>query len=295
MTAVLETEVGCWVSKNERDKSNGLHTLQREHMILNISETVMETFILTWMVTSWVHMHAKIHSAMLKVLCILLWYHLRLHWKPKLNDHQPQAPLFASFYWRVPHPHGTRAKPETRQVSPSIAGGLEGAGEWLMIPPHLPGNRNPPQTDRQTDRGQDRETSLPSRFSPSAPTWKESQTLTTQHPSPPPTLAAFVGPPQQGEGPEAASHRSPSLWFAPGSSVPLSFLSLRPSHPYIFYHLLGPSLSLSFPGPPCLWGSSDPASEGPHQALSTQDAGLTQPPHSPWGQGLSAAVSSSGV
>ena len=35
--------MGCWVSKNERDKRNGLHTLQREHMILNISETVMET------------------------------------------------------------------------------------------------------------------------------------------------------------------------------------------------------------------------------------------------------------
>lgn len=33
-----------------------------------------------------------------------------------------------------------------------------------MIPPHLPGNK--PTTDRQTDRGQDGETSLPSRFSP---------------------------------------------------------------------------------------------------------------------------------
>lgn len=30
-------------NRNERDERNGLHTLQREHVILNILETVTET------------------------------------------------------------------------------------------------------------------------------------------------------------------------------------------------------------------------------------------------------------
>ena len=119
-----------------------------------------------------------------------------------------------------------------------------------MIPPHLPGNRNPPQTDRQTGPGGG-ETLPPSRFSPLCPHLKRKSNTDYAAPQPPTHPSSVCGTPSPARGsPETASRRSPSLWFAPGSSVPSSSLSLRPSYPYIFYHLLGPSLwSLGPPAP----------------------------------------------
>lgn len=104
-------------------------------------------------------------------------------------------------------------------------------GEWLMILPHLHGNRN---HHRQTDRQGLGRTHLPPGTLPLAPIWKESQTLATQHPSPHPTHSSVCGTiPLQGTAPRQLPIALPSLWFAPGNSVPSSFFQPPAHHPHV--------------------------------------------------------------
>lgn len=152
---------------------------------------------------------------------------------------------------------------------PNIAGGLEGEGNDLRsrhtsleIETH----------HRRTDRRGGGERAPPFRFSPLCPHLKRNSNTDYAAPQPPTHPSSVCGTPPCRGRPEAASRHSP-LWFTPGSSVPSSFLSLRPSHPYVLYHLLGPSLSsLGLPCPRASGEAASPPSKGPRQALCAQDA-----------------------
>lgn len=113
-----------------------------------------------------------------------------------------------------------------------------------MIPPCLPGNRNPPHIDRTDRQEQGREPISPLVLSPLHPQKVKHWLCSSQPPTPP--IAAFVGP--SARMAPGGFHHCPSLWFAPGSFVPSFLLRLQLSLPrLLFCHLLRPSSPASLP------------------------------------------------
>lgn len=98
-----------------------------------------------------------------------------------------------------------------------------------MILPRLPGNRN---HHRQTDRGWGERASLQV-LSPLPPFEKKVKHWLHSNPAPTPPIAAFVGPPLCKEQPRGSFPLLSSLWFAPGNSVPPSFLQPPAHHPHV--------------------------------------------------------------
>lgn len=96
-----------------------------------------------------------------------------------------------------------------------------------MIWPHLPGNRN---HHRQTDKGWGRELASLYVLSLLPPLEKKVKHWLHSIPAPTPPIAAFVGLPSARGGPRQLPIALPSLWFAPGNSVPSSFLQPPAPH-----------------------------------------------------------------
>lgn len=154
---------------------------------------------------------------------------------------------------------------QTRQVPPNIAGDLEGEGNDI-IPPHLTGNKNPPQI-RQMDKGWGREPTSHLVLFPLHPLKKKSQTLAMQTPAPHPTHSSVCRIPRR-----AAPRQLPvllPLWFLLATPCPLPCLSLQLSHSAssITYSDL-----LSVLWPPCLRASREAAS-----LTSSSQQGPTRP------------------
>lgn len=152
--------------------------------------------------------------------------------------------LFASLYWRVPHPHGTTGKPETWQVLQLQQEAWKGKGltcglatpSWKKL--------------RQTDRRAGEENSPHSWFSPLCPHLKrKSNTGYAALLVPSPTICSICGTPLGKSYPEAASHCSSFTLVCSGQLNALFPPSPSAHHPQTIRHLL--RLSLSSLGPPC--------------------------------------------
>lgn len=124
-----------------------------------------------------------------------------------------------------------------------------------MIPPHLLGNRNPPQIDRQTDRDWGRERASLSSL-PFAPTQKESQTLAMQ-PHPHPTHSSVCGTPLFKGWPKGGFL---SLFFPLVCSWQLRALFLPSASSSFTPRPLSPTRTFSvLSGPPCPRASGEAA------------------------------------